>query len=260
MIKKYIILLFVLFASISTNAQFDDHVSKTILFDDALNIGVYVNMLAKDKLYQIKHLKKKLVAKEIDYALAKVNESISEIDLEETNPQIRVQIEKIKEFWVKFNEKATADIGLKEFSNIYFEINVFNKLVSDLTQSMIVAYDLNSDDIQNYKDIQELRRYIQIISVSYYANLLNLNKSFMHEYQKNTEKINTFIIDKSNTFLNDPIIGTYFPEFIKDWNFLKNNLQHPTYKNPKTVFSMSISIDYHLKQVKDALINKLNKQ
>lgn len=253
-------MLLVAVIGIQSNAQFDDSVSKLKLYDDALDMGVYAQMLAKDKLYVIKNLKKEQATKEIDYALAKINENINEIDLEVTTPQVRKNVDRIKEFLLKFDNKSTRVMSSSDFSNLYFEINILDKLISDLDESMFVAYNLNANSIQNYKDIQELRELIQKISVSYYAKLLNLNKSFLHDYQNNIKKINDFIADKSNAFLNDPIIGKYFPDFILDWNFLKANLKSTKYKNPKTIFSMSVSIDYHLKQIKDAYFNKLNKQ
>ena len=259
MVKKYLILFLISIVALTTNAQFDDSVSKFKLFDDALDMGVYAQMLAKDKLYIIKNLKKRQATKEIDYALAKINENISEIDLEETNPQVRAHIDKIKDFLLKFDTKFSATRTSKNFSSLYFDINILDKMISDLSESMLVVYNLDGNAIQNYRDIQQLRKLIQTISVSYYANILNLNKSFAHNYQKNIDKINEFIAQKSNTFLNDPIVGQYFPDFILDWNFLKANLQSEKYRNPKTIFSMSVSIDYHLKQIKDAYFNKLNR-
>ena len=256
--NKCFLLLVGFFTYITINAQFDEAVSKFKLYDDALDMGVYLQMLAKDKLYIIKNLKKKQASKEIDYALAKINDNLNEIDLEENNPQIRQHIDKIKDFIIKFDSKFTATKSVQDFSSLYFEINVFDKMISDMSETMFEVYDFDNSKIQNYKDIQALRKLIQIISLSYYANILNLNKSFKHNYTKNIEKINNFIAQKSNTFLNDPIIGKYFPDFISDWNFFKANLQSEKYKNPKTIFSMSVSIEYLLKKIKDAYFKKLN--
>ncbi len=257
--NKYLIFFFIFYTGITVNAQFDESVSKFKLFDDALDMEVYIQMLAKDKLYIIKNLKKEQASKEIDYALAKINDNLSEIDLEETNPQLRQHIDKIKDFMMKFDTKLAATKTAKDFSSLYFDINIFDKMISDMSEAMLTVYNLDGNEIQNYRDIQELRKLIQEISVSYYANLLNLNKSFSHNFRNNVDKINDFIAQKSNTFLNDPIVGKYFPDFILDWNFLKANLQSEKYKNPKTIFSMSVSIDYHLKQIKDAYFDKLNK-
>jgi len=239
-------------------SQFDDEVSKTQLYDKAVDMEIYVQMLAKDKLYLINNLRKKQAGTELDYALAKMSENLSDIDLNEENPKITNQLEQVKKVWAKFNLKVTQNLTPKEFTNLYFEVNTFDHLLADLVEKMKINYQLPQKEIKNYDAVQQLRKLIQKISLSYYADYLGLSKSFSHEYKKNIESVDTFIKQKSNIFLNDPVAEKQFSDVILDWNFLRANLLHQQIKNPKTIFSLSTTIDYKLNTIKDNYINKLN--
>ncbi|HFX17799.1 MAG TPA: hypothetical protein ENK64_01490 [Flavobacteriales bacterium] len=256
--KFYLMILSLLFPLLSI-AQFDSDTPKIILYDNAMDIGVYTQMVAKDKLYLIYNLQKEEAGQELDYAMAMIAENLSNIDLNEENPQIVDKLRKIKEVWHKLSNTLTLNLTPKEFTNLFFEINTFDRLVSDLIIKMREVYTLPSEKLENYNDIQHLRKAIQKINLSYYANYLGLSKSFMHEYQKNIAKVNAFVKEKSNQFLNDPVAGKYFSDVIVDWNFLKANLLKADAKNPKTVFSLVASIDYKLRIIKNAYIENLSK-
>jgi len=256
MLKK--VFFFVTFLVVFTSyPQFDDTVPKAKLFDDINDIGVLIQTLAKDKLYIISGLKKGRAKKELDNALSTINESISEIDLNEDDIEIQNQLKKIKEFWTKFNKSSVQKLDYKEYSNVYFQVNTFERMVSDLSQKMFEVYQLDGEKYANYQDIQKLRKLIQMLTVSYYAKHLDLSKNFLHQYQKNIAEIDNFIKEKSNVFLNDPVTEGFFQDFILDWNFFRANLLHPSIKNPKTVFSLSNSIDYQLFKVKNKYIDLL---
>jgi len=253
------LIISLLFLQIS-QAQFDEDISKTQLYDKAVDMGVYVQTLAKDKLYLITNLRKKQAGKELDYALAKISENLDDIDLNEENQKIIEPVKKIKKIWIKFNAKITQQLSPNEFTNLYFEANTFDRLLSDLVEKMKINYQLPQQEINKYNAIQNLRKLIQKISISYYANHLGLNKSFLHEYKKNIESVDRYIKEKSNKFLNDPVAGNDFSDVILDWNFFRSNLLNPQIQNPKTIFSLSTSIDYKLKTIKDKYIEKLNQQ
>jgi hypothetical protein len=258
MMKKYLILFFGITFSILSNAQFDDEISKTQLYDKATDMEIYVQMLAKDKLYLINNLNKEQAGKELDYALAKMAENISDLDLNIDNPKIIEQLKNAKKIWNKFNLKITQNLSLKEFTNLYFEVNTFDRQLSDLVEKMKINYQLPEKSISKYDEIQKLRKLIQKISISYYADFLGLSKSFSHEYKKNIENVDKFIKQQSNLFLNDPVSGKLFSDVIIDWNFFRSNIFHQTIKNPKTIFSLSTAIDYKLKEIKNRYIQKLN--
>ncbi len=258
MMNKYILLLTSILIPLLGSSQFDDEMSSTELYDKAVDMGVYVQMLAKDKLYLINNLKKEQAGVELDYALAKMAENINDVDLSEANPKITQQLSNVKKVWAKFNPKVTQNLTPKEFTNLYFEVNTFDRLLSDLVEKMKINYQLPQKEIEKYDAIQQLRKLIQKISLSYYANYLGLSKSFSHEYQKNIESVDKFIKEKSNLFLNDPIAEKQFSDVILDWNFFRANLLHDEIQNPKTIFSLSTSIDYKLKTIKDNYIKKLN--
>jgi len=249
--------LILLLFNFQSFAQFDNTVSKAKLYDDALDIGIYIQMLAKDKLYLISGLKKEKAQDEFDYSLSKINEAISEIDINEDDPEIQNQLAKIKKFWIQFNKTAIKDLDYKAYSVMYFQINTFDRLISDLSQKMFVKYNFNEKDFETYQDIQKLRKLIQTITVSYYAKHLNLSQNFLHQYSKNIEEIDNFIKNKSNVFLNNPSTEKFFQGFILDWNFFRANLLHPKLKNPKSIFSLSNTMDYHLNKVSNKLIDSL---
>jgi len=258
--NKFYILLIGLLFPFWGNAQFDDDdVSKLSLYDNAKDIEVYAQMAAKDKLYLIYNLKKEQAGKELDYALAMISENLSNIDLNEENPVIVAQLKKIKDVWMKLSNKFTENLSPKEFTNLFFEVNTFDRLISDLVEKMKEIYDLPTEKLSNYDDIQNLRKAIHKINLSYYADALGLSQSFMHEYQKNIKYVNNFVKNKSNHFLNDSVAGRVFSDIIIDWNFLRANLLHPTMKNPKTVFSLVTSIDFKLKNIKEKYIENLTK-
>ncbi len=240
-------------------AQFDDDVSKIALYDNAKDMEVYTQMIAKDKLYLIYNLKKEQASKELDYAMAMISENLSNIDLNEDNPQLIDKLKKLKDVWAKLNNRLTQNLTPQEFTNLFFEVNTFDRLISDLVIKMREVYPLPLQDLQKYDDIQNLRKSVQKINLSYYANFLGLSKSFMHEYQKNIASVNKFIKEKSNIFLNDPVAGKHFSDVIIDWNFLRANLLDGNAKNPKTVFSLVTAIDFKLKNIKDAYIKNLLK-
>jgi len=255
--NQLILLLILLFLNFKSFSQFDDTVPKAQLYNDALDMSVYIQMLAKDKLYLISGLKKEKAQNEFDYSLSKINDAINEIDINEDNLEIKKQLEQIKKFWVKFNKAAINNLDYKEYSVVYFQINTFDRLVSDLAQKMFENYNFNQEDFENYQDIQKLRKLIQAITVSYYAKHLHLSQNFLHQYKKNIEEIDNFIKNKSNVFLNDPATGELFQGFILDWNFFRANLLHPQLKNPKSIFSLSNTMDYHLNKIADKLIDSL---
>ena len=253
--KIYFFLFVILFPAL-TNAQFDDDMPKIALYDNAIDIQIYTQMVAKDKLYLIYNLKKEQAGKELDYAMAMISENLSNIDINEDNEQIVSQLQKIKDVWFKLNNKLTQTLMPKEFTNLFFEINTFDRLVSDMVVKMREVYNLPEQNLSKYDDIQNLRRLIQKINLSYYANFLGLSKSFQHEYQKNIDSVNQFIKSKSNEFLNDPVAGQSFADIIVDWNFLKANLLSKTVKNPKTVFSLVTAIDFKLKNIKNTYVKE----
>ncbi len=259
MVHKRYLLIVSLLISFLSSAQFDDEVSKTELYDKAVDMGVYAQMLAKDKLYLINNVKKDQAGKEMDYAIAKISENLSEIDLNEEDPKLINQLKNVKKVWAKLNLKVTQNLNHKEFTSLYFEVNTFDRLLSDLVEKMKVVYDLPSEKLEKYDQIQKLRKLIQKISLSYYANYLGLSKSFMHEYKKNIASVDNFIKEKSNLFLNDPVAEKQFADVIIDWNFYRANLLHENAKNPKTIFSLSTSIDYKLRNIKERYIKSLNK-
>ena len=81
----------------------------------------------------------------------------------------------------------------------------------------------------------------------------------MHQYKKDIQSVDQFIKQKSNYFLNDPFSENYFSDVIMDWSFLKTYLFHTKLDNIKTILSLSIAIDYKLKNIKNNHINTLNK-
>jgi hypothetical protein len=258
MMKKYLILFFSLAVSVLSFAQFDDEISKSQLYDKASDMEVYVQMLAKDKLYLINNLNKKQAGKELDYALAKMAENISDLDLSIENPAISEQLKNAKKIWNKFNLRITKNLSLKEFTSLYFEVNTFDRQLSGIVEKMKINYQIPEEQIVRYDEIQKFRKLIQKISISYYADYLGLSKSFSHEYKKNIEDVDKFIKQKSNLFLNDPVSGKLFSDVIIDWNFFRSNIFHKTIKNPKTIFSLSTAIDHKLKEIKNRYIQKLN--
>lgn len=256
--KIYFILVSLLYP-ILMQAQFDDDLPKATLYDNAVDIQVYTQMVAKDKLYLIYNLKKEQAGKELDYAMAMISENLSNIDLNEDNEQLIRQLKKIKEVWFKLNNKLTQTLSPAEFTNLFFEVNTFDRLISGFIEKMREIYDLPKANLKKYNDIQRLRKLIQKINLSYYANLLGLSKSFQHEYHKNIEKVNQFLKTKSNTFLNDPVAGENFSNIIVDWNFLKVNLLSNVSKNPKTVLSLVTAMDFKLKNIKNEYVKKWGK-
>jgi len=256
--KKAFFLIIGLFFLQIGRAQFDDELSHTQLYDKAVDIKVYVQMLAKDKLYLINNTHKEQAAKELDYALAKLSENINDIDLNNEDQAVKDLMKNIKKIWQNLNQKATQNISNKEFTALYFQANTFEHLVDTMVEKMKVNYQLPADKIQNYNDIQTLRILIEKITISYYANYLGLSKSYLHEYQKNIKNVDDFIKRNSNKFLNDPVSGKIFSDIIIDWNFFRANILHTDQKNPKTVFSLSTTMDYKLRVIKDKYIETLN--
>ncbi len=257
--NKFYLILFILLMPSLGKAQFDDDVSKITLYDNAIDMKIYTQMVAKDKLYLIYNLKKEQAGKELDYAMAMISENLSNIDLNEDQPQIVEKLKKLKDVWFKLNNRLTQNLTPKEFTNLFFEVNTFDHLISDLVVKMREVYNLPFEKMEKYEAIQKLREAIQKINLSYYANYLGLSKSFQHEYQKNIKDVNTLIKQKSNIFLNDPIADKSFADVIIDWNFLRANLLSSSAKNPKTVFSLVTSIDFKLKTIKNTYIENLNK-
>ncbi len=248
--KVFILLFLVSFSSFS---QFDDEVSKIQLFDMASDMKAYGYTIVKDKIFLINNIEKKLSANELDYALAKVEEYLVIMDMNIKDSEVKKRLRSVKTFWFKFNQKVTNNMLNSDFSNINFEINNWDRLVSDLQEAMKSKYKLPLDYLKIYDEIQLFRILINKTSTSYLANLLKLNKSLIHEYQKNINQSEDFIKRNSNKILNNVISGQYFPEIILDWNFYKKNL-YSKINHPKTVFVLSISIDYHLKLLKDKYI------
>jgi len=256
--KNILLIILSLIIVQQSYSQFDDEMSKTELYDKAVDLEVYVQMLAKDKLYLIDNIFKKQASKEFDYALAKISENINDLDLNITDPDVRTLMKSAKKVWKKLHQKILENINVKDFAALYFNINTFERLISDMANKMEVRYQLHASEMENYNDIQTLRKLIQKITISYYANAIGLNKSFMHEYQKNIKNVDEFIKENSNKFLNDPISGNVFSDIIIDWNFFRSNVLHTKQHNPKTVFSLSTTIDYKLKTIKDRYIQKMN--
>ncbi len=254
--NKIYFILFALMFPAFIYAQFDDDMPKIALYDNAVDIQIYTQMVAKDKLYLIYNLKKEQAGKELDYAMAMISENLSNIDINEDNEQIVTKLKKVKDVWFKLNNRLTQTLTPKEFTNLFFEINTFDRLVSDMVIKMREVYTLPEENLGKYNDIQNLRSSIQKINLSYYANYLGLSKSFQHEYKKNIESVNQFLKTKSNTFLNDPVAGKIFADIIVDWNFLKANLLSQMVKNPKTVFSLVTAIDFKLKNIKNSYIKE----
>ncbi len=257
--NKIYYILFGLLYPLILQAQFEDDLPKMILYDNAVDIQVYIQMAAKDKLYLINNLKKEQAGKELDYTMAIISENLSNIDLNEENEQIVAKLKEIKEVWYKLSKKLTQTLSPGDFNNLFFEVNTFDRLISDLVEKMREKYDLPDKNLNKYNDIQNLRRLIQKINLSYYANYLGLSKSFQHEYQKNIASVNEFIKSKSNIFLNDAIAGENFADIIVDWNFLKANLLSKISKNPKTVLSLVMSMDFKLKNIKNAYVEQWKK-
>jgi hypothetical protein len=239
-------------------AQFDDEYSKTQLYDKVVDLHTYVQMVGKNKLYLINNTQVPLATKELDFALSKINENINEVDLNNEDDKIKSQLKTIKIFWYKFNEKAAKPQSIKEFTAFYYQMNTFDKLITNLVETMVVQYDMPTKKISNYTELQKFRTLIQKISLSYFANHLGLSKSYLQEYKKNIAEIDIFIKEKSNVFLNDQIAGKYFSNIIMDWNFYRANLLHKTLNTLKTVYILSTSIDYKLGKIKESYIKKLN--
>ncbi len=245
---KFFILLFL--ASIPSFSQFDDDVSKAQLFDMASDMRVYGYTLVKDKLFLINNLMKKDAAQEFDYAMSKIEESLSTIDMDEDNANIKKRLKAVKEFWYKFNQNVTKNMNNKDFRAVSFDINNWNRLTSDLLEAMKANYDLPLDKMSVYFDTQDFRVLLQKITTSYLANYLSLSKSFMHAYQKNISDADNFIKNKSNKLLNNPVSSRLMTEVIVDWGFMRENLTNKKQRNPKTIFMLSISSDYHLRELK----------
>ncbi len=256
--KKIFIIFLGLIYPIVSFGQFDDAYSKTQLYNKAVDLHTYVQMVGKNKLFLINNMQVSLATKELDYALSKINENINEIDLNEDDAAIKSKLKKVKTFWYKFNEKATKSQTNKEFTAFYYKINTFDKLIIDLVEAMVVSYKIDAEKFENYTQLQKFRALIQKISLSYFANYLGLSKSYLHQYKKNIAEIDTFIKEKSNVFLNDPIADKYFSNIIVDWNFYRSNLLHKTLQTPKTVYILSTSIDYKLSKIKESYIDNLN--
>ncbi len=254
---KKTILSFFLLISLSMWGQFEEDTPKLKLYDMAADMNVYGYTLVKDKLFLINNIMKEDAAQEFDFAMAKIEENLTNIDMSVSNPKIKNQLKNIKAFWYKFNQKVTQNMNNEDFKSISYDVNNWDRLTSDLMESMKTVYDLPLQNLTLYNDVQYFRKLIQKISMSYLANYLHLSKSLMHEYQKNIQKAESFIRDNSDKILNDPVAGNYILQVIVDWNFLKSNLEHPTQKNPKTIFMLSVSIDYHLRQIKNRFIQKM---
>jgi len=255
---RQIFFIIALLLSLASNAQFDDEVSSTQLYDKAVDLQTYIQMVGKDKLYILNNLQKKLATKELDYALAKINENINDIDVNATDKKVRVQIRKVKDFWIKFNDLATSSQNIKQYTTFYYQINTFDKLISKLVETMVVSYNISTTDFSNYIQLQSLRAMIQKITISSLASNLGLSKSFIHQYRKNIDEIDALIKKKSNVFLNDDVAGKSFSGIITDWNFFRSNLLHKTIKTPKTIFVLSTSIDYKLAKINKEYITQLN--
>ncbi len=255
---KLILLFSFLFIGISgIYAQFDEGTSKIELYDMASDMNVYGYMLVKDKLYLINNIEKEDAAQEFDFAMAKIEENLSTIDMEETNPKIKEKLKSLKSFWYKFNQSATRKMNNKDFRSVSYDVNNWDRLTSDLLEAMKAEYDLPLEQLQRYNNIQYFRKLIQKISMSYLANYLHLSKNFSHEYQNNIQEADAFIKEKTSALLNDPVMGNIITDLIVDWNFLRANLLHEKQKNPKTIFALSVSIDYHLRMIKERLIQKM---
>jgi hypothetical protein len=258
--KPLYLLLAILLFPMTGFSQFESDASKEELYDNAHNIRIYIQMALKDKLYLINGQQVKYATKELDFSVAKIDESINIIDLNVEEPKLREQMDRIKELWHKFSLISTQKIDNKEFMKVYYQVNMFDKMVSDLIEKMFVTYHLSSDKFKKYRSIQQLRYLIQKTAFNYYANSLGLSKSVSHEYQKNIERIDTFIKEQSNMLLNDNSKEQSFVRIITDWNFFRANLFHLKMKNVRTIFSLSTSMDYKLKTTKDAYLNSLIQQ
>jgi len=254
-IHFYVLLMF-LFPSIAF-AQFDSEASKEALYDHANDMRVYLQMAVKDKLYLINGQQVKYAEKELDYSIAKVDESINIIDLNVTEPKIRSQVESIKELWKKLSAVATKDFDNKEFLKVYYQVNLFDKMIYDLADSMYVTYNLSDKKMDQYRSTQKLRYLIQKVAFNYYANYLGLSKSVSHEYKKNIAEIDAFIKEKSNMLLNEDNKDELFVRIIADWNFFRANLFHKDMKNIRTVFSLSTSMDYKLNKLKESYFSRI---
>jgi len=251
------LLTFFLMASLNIFAQFEEDIPKIKLYDMAADMNVYGYTLVKDKLFLINNIMKDDAAQEFDFAMAKIEEYLATIDMAEENPKVKEHLKAIKAFWYKFNQKVTQNMNNEDFKAISYDINNWDRLTSDLMESMKTVYDLPLNKLNLYNDVQYFRKLIQKISMSYLANFKHLSKSLMHEYKKNIEQAEKFIRNNSDKILNDTVAGSYILEVIVDWNFLKSNLQHPTQKNPQTIFMLSVSIDYHLRQIKNRFVQKM---
>ncbi len=256
--KKYFYILVLLLLPAVGFSQFDSEASKTTLYDNVNDMRVYLQMSVKDKLYLINGQQVKFASKEFDYAIAKVDESINVIDLNVTDPKLKKQVERIKELWGKLNAITTKEYTNKEFLKVYYQVNLFDKMIFDLSESMFVVYNLPSEAFEQYRSTQKLRFLIQKTSFSYYANYLGLSKSVLHEYEKNINEIDTFIKQKSNLLLNDNNKEQIFVRIISDWNFFRANLFHQKMKNIRTIFSLSTSMDYKLDKLKHNYLDKLD--
>jgi hypothetical protein len=251
------LLLAILLFPMTGFSQFESDASNEELYDNAHNIRIYIQMALKDKLYLINGQQVKYATKEFDYSISKVDESINLIDLNVEEPKLREQVDKIKKLWNKLGAIATKKFDNKEFLKVYYQVNLFDKMISDLIESMFITYKLSSNNLKKYRSVQKLRYLIQKISFNYYANFLGLSKSVSHEYQKNIDETDTFIKEQSNMLLNDNSKEQSFVRIITDWNFFRANLFHIKMKNVRTIFSLSTSMDYKLGAIKDGYINSL---
>ncbi len=249
--------MFLIIGTFGIYAQFDEGTSKVELYNMASDMNVYGYMLVKDKLFLINNIEKEESGQEFDFAMAKIEENLSTIDMEEDNPKVKERLKNLKSFWYKFNQNVTQRMNNKDFRSVSYDVNNWDRLTSDLLESMKVAYDIPADQFKTYNDIQYLRKLIQKISMSYLANYLNLSKSFSHEYRNNIQEADAFIKEETSDLLNDPLTGDIITGLIVDWNFMRANLLHTTQRNPKTIFALSVSIDYHLRVIKERLIQKM---
>ena len=255
--KKIAILIFLFLLSFKSFSQFSEEVSKIQLYDMASDIKVFGQMIVKDKIYLINNLLKEDSSQEFDYAMSKIEENISNIDLAEDNPKIKARLKAIKAFWYKATENVTRKMDNLDFRKVSFDANNWNRLTSDLLETMKVEYDLSNDDLKTYNDIQDFRVLIQKITTSFLADNLKLSKSFIHEYQKNIKLAKDFVMKKSNLLLNNKTIPSELVlEVIVDWDFMRANLTSKTHRNPKTIFMLSVGMDYHLSQMKNKFLKK----
>ncbi len=255
--KKLYFLIIILIISASGFAQFEESVSSEKLLDKAYDLKIYIQMLTKDKLYLVNKINTEYAVKEFDYAIGEINNSLNELDLNIQQPEQRKYLDRIKDSWNKLSAYTYKDIDNKQFYKMYFEIQVINQMTDDLINSFLKINQFPEPITNQYRSIQELRYMIEQIAYYYYADYTGMNQSFKDAYRQNIKKTDDFFKQISNSIINDNV-GDKSPQFIRviaDWNFFKANLFHKKFHNYRTVFNVSTTIDYKLKNIKNQYLN-----